>query len=259
MAVRVDSPADGIVRILIDRADKRNAVDAATRAALAAAVTDARADPACGAILLGGTGGLFSAGGDLPSMVGQTEDEARERMREGHRLCRLVAEAPMPVVTAAEDVCAGAAVGLALLGDRIVAGSGTRFLFPFLSLGLVPDWGVLRSLPARVGGACARRLILDGKSISGVVAERIGLIDDYVGDGDVMAAAVERATALAALSPRAFARMKARLAAPSPTLDHDLAREEEDQVALFLGPDVAEGYRAFVEKRRPQFAMGGAA
>ena len=95
---------------------------------------------------------------------------------------------------------------------------------------------------------------MDGRPITADDAARMGLIDLHVGDGDVMASAVERATALAALSPRAFARMKARLASPSTMLESDLAREEEDQVALLLGPDIVEGYQAFVEKRRPRFA-----
>lgn len=249
----IDRPAPRILRVLINRPQKRNAVDAETRQALLEAVRDAHADHECGALVLGGVGRVFSAGGDLPTMVGISEENARARMRQGHALCRLVATAPFPVVSAAEGFCAGAAVGLALLGDHIVAGAATKILFPFLKLGLVPDWGLLRSLPARIGAPLARRLLTAGQAVPGEEAFRIGLIDEYVGDGDVMAAAVERAQQLSRLSPQAFGRMKARLLQPSATLDDDLRREEDDQTAMLTGPDFREGYAAFAEKREPEF------
>ena len=59
------------------------------------------------AIVLGGVGGFFSAGGDLPSMVGLDEAQARGRMRHVHRLCRVVAEIGLPVVSAIEGAAAG--------------------------------------------------------------------------------------------------------------------------------------------------------
>jgi 2-(1,2-epoxy-1,2-dihydrophenyl)acetyl-CoA isomerase len=261
MTIRTDRPRPEILRLLIDRPEKRNAVDAQTRQALVEALAAARGDAASRALVLGGTGGLFSAGGDLPSMVGMSEAQARERMRQGHQACRLVADSPVPVVSAAEGICAGAVVGLALLGDHIVVGKGSRILFPFLRLGLVPDWGLLRSLPARLGPAAARRILAAGRPIGGEEAAALGLADECVEDGKVMAAAVERAAALARLSPRAWQRMKQRLLRPSATLDEELQREEDDQTALFLGEDFREGYAAYAGKREPRFAApaGGAA
>jgi 2-(1,2-epoxy-1,2-dihydrophenyl)acetyl-CoA isomerase len=253
MSLCIDRPAQGILRIRIDRPEKRNAVDAQVRAALLEALTTARNDPDCAALVLGGVGGMFSAGGDLPSMVGMSEAQARARMQEGHQLCRLLAGMPVPVVSAAEGFCAGAAVGLALLGDHIVAGRDTRFLFPFLSLGLVPDWGLLRTLPARIGIGAARRILFGGRPLSGEEALRIGVADEYVDEGDVMAIAVDRAVRLARLSPQAFARMKRRLLHPCGALEEDLRREEEDQTCLLLSADFHEGYSAFVEKRAPRF------
>lgn len=251
--VLVDRPAPNVLRVRINRPGKRNAVNAETRLALIAALRAAHADAECGALLLGGVGGVFSAGGDLPSMVGISEEAARARMASGGVLCRLVASAPFPVVAAAEGFCAGAAVGLAMLGDAIVAGRGTRILFPFLKIGLVPDWGLLYSLPKRVGTATARRLFTSGNPVAGEEACRIGLVDEYVDAGDVMAAAVLRAQALSALSPIALARMKQRLLAPAATLDEALALEERDQAEMLTGPDFREGYAAFTEKREPQF------
>jgi 2-(1,2-epoxy-1,2-dihydrophenyl)acetyl-CoA isomerase len=251
--VKVDCPAPHVHRLLINRAEKRNAVDRATREGLIEAISRVQGDADCRAIVLGGVNGVFSAGGDLPSMVGMSYLEARERMAHGHRLCKLVMNSRVPVISAAEGFCAGAAVGLAMLGDYIVVGQKSRFLFPFLRLGLVPDWGLLRTVPQRVGFAAARKIFMNCQTLTGEEASKIGLADEYVGDGDVMAAAVLRASAMATLSPRAYIRMKKRLLEPSANFTQEFQREEDDQTELLLGPDFREGYAAYAEKREPDF------
>lgn len=254
--LKIDRPAPRVLRVLINRPAKRNAVDYDTRQALIDAMSAAQRDAECGALVIGGVDRVFSVGGDLPSMVGISIDAARARMTHGAQLCRLVANSAFPIVSAAEGFCAGAAVGLALLGDAIIVGRDTRILFPFLKIGLVPDWGLLRSLPLRVGTATARRLFTSGKPVTGEEAFRLGLADEDVGEGDVMAAAIERASALSRLSPNAYGRMKERLLSPALTLDEALAREEADQAEMLTGPDFREGYAAFNEKREPDFLRG---
>ena len=251
--IKMDQPAPHVFRLLFNRPDKRNAVDHATREGLLEALKQAQSDADCRAVVLGGVDGIFSAGGDLPSMVGLSETEARERMRHGHQLCRLVMDSRAPIVSAAEGFCAGAAVGLALLGDYIVVGRKSRFLFPFLRLGLVPDWGLLRTVPERVGLAAARRLFMGGHTPTGEEAAQMGLADDYVGDNDVMAAAVSRASAMTKLSTQAYMRTKRRLLEPSATFNEEFQREENDQTELLLGSDFREGYAAYTEKREPAF------
>lgn len=248
----VDRPAPHVLRLLINRPDKRNAIDHDVRQQLTEAFTLASVDADVRCIVLGGTGGHFSAGGDLPSMVGLSAADARRRMQHIASLCRLVYGARVPVVTAMEGFSAGACVGLALLGDHIVVGENTKVLFPFMKLGLVPDWGLLYTLPKRVGLAAARRLLVSGETLTGSEAQRIALADDLAAD-DVMNAAVRRAAELAALPRAALERMKRRLAFASASLDEELAREEEDQTELLLGADFREGYAAFTEKRSADF------
>jgi 2-(1,2-epoxy-1,2-dihydrophenyl)acetyl-CoA isomerase len=187
-------------------------------------------------------------------MVGLAESDARGRMGHIAALCRVVYGCSLPVVTAMEGFSAGACVGLALLGDHIVAGENSRILFPFMKLGLVPDWGLLHTLPRRVGLPAARRLLWSGDALSGADAKRMVLADEVAADGEVMAAAVRRAAEFAALPRAAFARMKRRLAFPSLSLDESLSREEDDQAALLQGADFREGYAAFMEKRPADFA-----
>lgn len=251
--VLVDRPVEAVLRLRINRPDKRNAIDHDVRQALTDALLEARGNDSIRALVFGGSEGVFSAGGDVPSMVGLSERQARDRMRHIHVLCRLVADAGVPVVSAVEGFGAGGAVGLALLGDHIVAGEGSKLLFPFLKLGLAPDWGLLRTLPMRVGLPTARRLLTEGRVIGGEEALRIGLVDEYVGEADVMAAAIARAQALSALPLSAFARMKARLDDPAASLAVEFQREEDDQAALLRGADFREGFAAFGERRQPSF------
>lgn len=252
-SIAVDRPAPYVLRVLISRPTKLNAVDYNVREELYHALSDGLADRSVRALVLGGVNGNLSAGGDVPSMIGLSEDEARGRLQHIHRLCRLVAEATLPVVTAAEGWAAGASVGLAMLGDYIVVGPGTKILVPFFKLGLIPDWGMMRTLPQRVGVGRARRMIFESETIPGEDAVRIGLADILVDDAAVMEVAVAKAGQLARLPQSAVASVKARFRNPPTSFDADMVKEEQDQVALLLGEDFKEGSAAFSEKRPADF------
>jgi enoyl-CoA hydratase/carnithine racemase len=249
----IDRPARHVLRVRINRPEKRNAIDHDVRQQLTETLNWLRAEDEIRAIVMGGVGGHFSAGGDLPSMVDLNATDARGRMRHIAALCHLLHGSTLPIVTAMEGFCAGACVGLALLGDHIVVGASTKILFPFMKLGLVPDWGLLHTLPRRVGLPAARRILVSGETLGGPTAISLALADDIVADGEVMATAVRRAEEYSALPRGAFARMKSRLNTPSASLHEELLREEEDQAALLLGAEFREGYAAFVEKRSADF------
>ena len=251
--VLLDRPASHVGRLLINRPDKRNAIDAEVRQALIQGVNTFLSDRGTRVLVFGGVQGVLSAGGDVSTMVGLSEAQARERMRHVHSVCRTIANVRLPVVVAMEGFAAGAAVGLSLLGDRIVAGPGTKILFPFLKLGLTPDWGQMVTLPRRVGPAVALRLFTQGKTVGGEEAFRMGLVDELVDDARVMETAVQIAQDMAQLPSEAFARMKRRLQQPSQTLEEELSREESDQAVCLLSDDFKEGFDAFRNKRPAQF------
>ncbi len=251
--VLVDHPAPYVARLLINRPTKRNAIDFNVRELMTNHMRRLMAEPSTRALVIGGVGGQFSAGGDVSSMQGLDEGQARARMQHIHELCRLVAGSRLPIVSAMEGVAAGAVVGLALLGDHIVGGPGTRAMFPFLQLGLAPDWGQLLTLPRKVGIGNARRILTSGDAVGGEEAFRIGLLDELVPDSVVMEAAVRKASQLASLPQEAFSRMKQRLNNVSGSLAEELAREESDQAVCLLSDDFAEGHAAFREKRKPDF------
>lgn len=251
MSVQVDTLESGVRRIRIDRPDARNAIDAGVRSALHDALVEAREDGSVRAILLGGMGGMFSAGGDLPTMVGLAPDAALARMRDGHRIVALLWTYPKPVIAAVERFAVGAGAGVALLADRVLVDKASTFGFPFARLGLIPDWGLCATLPRRIGAEHAARLFADGASIKGGEAVRLGIADTLCADGAVMEEAEACAVGLTKASPGAFAAMKARLRGDAAGLD--LEREARDQVVRLGSAEFAEGYAAFREKRDPRF------
>lgn len=245
----IDNPRPGLRRLRLNRPAARNAIDADLRAALRMAVTEAGADPAVRALLIAGTGGIFCAGGDLASLVGIDHAAALARMRDGHALVDQLWHFPKPVVAAVERYAIGAGAGLALLADRVVMGEDAVLGFPFLKLGLVPDWGLMETLPRRAGPPLAARLFLEGANLKAADALATGVADAVAPAGGVTEAALDMAEALAALPPAAFSRLKACLRSSAP----DLEAEAHAQADCLTGPEFAEGYAALKEKRAARF------
>lgn len=252
-SVTVTTPEAGIARIAIDRPDKRNAIDPDTRNELLAALAGALADDAVRALVLTGEGGHFCAGGDISSMGDHDIASARVRMKGNHRLVRTLMEAEKPVIAAVEGFAVGAGAGLALLCDTIVLARGGSIGFPFFRVGLTPDYGILYTLPRRIGDGAARRILFGAAMLKGPDAVGAGLADELVDDGGAEARALAIAADMAALPPHAFALTKRHLAMGPMTLDAALELEAMAMSLAFTGPELAEGRAAFAGKRKPDF------
>lgn len=248
-----ETPAIGVRRIALNRPDKRNALDMATRLQLIAAFGQAQEDETVRAILLTGQGGSFCAGGDLQSMPGLTLASARARLKHGHAFVSSLAEGEKPLVAAVEGPAIGVGASLVLFCDIVVAGRGARIGFPFVRLGVVPDWGLLYTLPQRIGMGPARRLLMTGATIGAEEAYDLGIVDLLVEDGEVQASAVKAAADLAAGARGALAMTRRGLLAASTSLEAALEYESVAQSACLTGEEFKEGLAAFKEKRKPAF------
>jgi enoyl-CoA hydratase/carnithine racemase len=246
-----DNPAVGVARISMNRPNRRNAVDDRMRQGLHQEVGIALEQDDVRAIVLTGRGGTFCSGGDLDSLVGLDSQTAQRRLAEGHRIVRLVAGAGKPIVAAVEGSAAGAGAALSVLCDTVVAGESARFLFPFLKLGLVPDYGLTRTLAYRVGGATARQILLRAQTIAATEALRIGLVDEIVPDADVQRTALDLAAQMALMAPFALTLTKQLLA--DPELTALLEREAATQALCILSKESAHARVAFRAKREPKF------
>ncbi len=243
---------DGAIAILIlDQPARRNALAVAMREALVAAMERIETDPTVRAIVLTGAGDNFSAGGDISDMHATDVAAGRQRFRVTQRVVRSFIGSAKPVVAAVEGWCVGAGLGMALCCDTIVAAAGARFMAGFGKIGLIPDFGLLHTLPRRVGEGRARQIFLHAEPMDAGTAHGIGLIDRVVADGAALATATALAASLAETAPLPMALTKSWF---GQGLDDALEWERNIQSALFTTADHAEGKAAFLAKRAPRFS-----
>lgn len=242
------------VRVVrINRPDVRNAIDLPTRVVLAEALEAAGGDEAVRVIVLTGAGTVFCSGGDIASMQRIERTPALERAQAAQRVIRAIWNAPKPVIAAVEGAAFGAGMSLALACDRVVAGADAKFAATFSRVALAGDMGIFASLPARVGSAKAKQLLMFPEPILGADAEDLGLVDRAVEPGTVLDVAMAEAAQLATMAPQALATVKEFLAPHPVDAFAVLDREADRQADLFGTDDFAEGVAAFRERRTPQF------
>jgi enoyl-CoA hydratase/carnithine racemase len=240
--------------ITLNRPAKRNAIDLDLRVALADALEAADIDEAVRAIVITGAGPAFCSGGDISTMRRMPVDQAMERAQLAQRVIRAIWRTPKPVLAAVEGSAYGAGVALAAACDRVIAARDVRFATTFTNVGLAGDMGVFVSLPARVGVARARQMLMMATTISAPEALAIGLIDALVDPDEAVTAAQRDAAWLAERPPEALGVIKSMLSEARTLAPFDgLEREAANQATLFDTDDFAEGVAAFHEKRRPVF------
>ena len=248
---------DAAVRtVTLNRPQKRNAIDIELRIALAEAIESADCDPGIRVIIVTGAGRVFCSGGDISTMQRMPPERALERIELAQRVIRAIWNTPKPVLAAVEGSAYGAGTALAAACDRVVAARDATFATTFTNVGLAGDMGASVSLPARVGVARARQMLMLPTPINAQEALDMGLIDAVVEPGRALESARRDAERLAAGPSRAYGVIKALLVNPGTiNLFELLEREAVCQSELFDTADAAEGIAAFREKRSPVFGL----
>jgi 2-(1,2-epoxy-1,2-dihydrophenyl)acetyl-CoA isomerase len=249
---------DGWRKLILNRPDKLNAVNAAMLTQLLAEFTDAEADPSTRAILLTGQGRGFCSGQELgPDMTpGPNGPPDLEKIADTyhHEVVRRIRASRLPVVCAVNGVAAGAGASFALACDIVLAAKTARFVQAFIKIGLVPDSGASFFLTRALGEARARALAMLGDPLGAEQAAAWGLIWKAV-DDVMLQEESEKLTAQLAKAPAAaLARIKQMFAAATTNdLHTQLDLEARLQGESGRTADYAEGVRAFQEKRPPVF------
>lgn len=197
--VRVVRHPDGVVELMLDDPGRGNALDLPTAEALRDATAEVAADPG-GAVLLRAAGATFCVGGDLRAFAGRGEETGayvHAVATAAHAAVRTLYELPVPLVTAVRGAAAGGGIGLALVGDIVLAARSARFRLAYTAMGLTPDCGATWLLPRLVGPRLATDLVLTNRVLTGEDAERFGLVTRAVAEDDVDEAAYRTAAELA--------------------------------------------------------------
>ncbi|CAN5223327.1 enoyl-CoA hydratase/isomerase family protein [soil metagenome] len=251
---RIDIERLGAVSVVtLDRPARRNALSPPFRDLLSNALESVMADPACRVVVLTGAGGHFCSGGDVGSFEGVTPVSGRIRMQRAHRMVRLVVRGEKPVIAAVEGHAAGAGMCLAADCDIVVASRAAQFSCTFNRIGLLPDVGGLWSVPVRMGVGRAKLLMLTGRTLDGVEAERQGLVDELCEPGTARERAIRIANEIALTAPLVNGLVKSILARGPMPLEELLSAETDAQGVLYGSEDFNEGRLAFLEKRSPAF------
>jgi 2-(1,2-epoxy-1,2-dihydrophenyl)acetyl-CoA isomerase len=249
---------DGVSEILLNRPDRLNAFNDDMHRAFAAALSEARDDPRCRAVMISGAGRGFCAGQDLadrdPSKMQGPPDLGATLTAFYNPLIRLIRAIPKPVICAVNGVAAGAGANLALACDIVLAAKSARFIQSFARVGLIPDSGGTFTLTRLAGEARAKALAFTAEPLTAADAERFGLIWKAVDDARLVEEARALARRLAAGATFGIGLTKQAIhAAAGNTLEEQLALEAELQRRAGRSRDYAEGVRAFLEKREAKF------
>jgi 2-(1,2-epoxy-1,2-dihydrophenyl)acetyl-CoA isomerase len=255
------SAAGGVLTLTLNRPSALNSLNRALMEQFRDALAVAAADASVRALIITGAGRGFCAGADLVEQADKPPVSRGQGISDGmtshfNPLARDLAAFPKPTVAAVNGVAAGGGVGLALACDIVLAARSATFIQVFApQLGLVPDMGCSWHLPRLVGAARARALALLGDKLTAEKAAEWGLIWQAVDEADLMPQAAALAERLAAGPTLGLVRTREVLAA---AFDNDLAAqldlERRTQFELGNTEDFAEGVRAFMQKRPPQFA-----
>ena len=250
--VLVERPEDGVALVRINRPKVRNALDMATRKALAATFEALHDDASVRAIVLTGNAQAFAAGADLKEFVDAGAIEMLQRRSE--RYWNAIASTPQPVIAAINGYALGGGLELAMCCDVIVAGEGAQLGQPEVRVGIMPGAGGTQRLVRAVGKFHAMRLCLTGQPIAAAEAWQIGLVSQVVPDAEVVDAAIGMARDLARLPPLAVMQIKeAVIAGQDASLEAGLMLERKAFQLLFASADKREGMQAFLEKRPARF------
>ena len=253
----VDTSAEGVRTLTLDRPEKLNAVNGALASSLSSAVADAAAEDAVRVVIITGSGRAFCAGLDLsepPALPSSTRVERLDPFAWVGTWVRSVVHCEKPVIAAVNGAAAGAGFGLALACDLRIVAASTRMTAGYVRRGLSPDAGVSYFLPRHVGLARASDILLTGRDVDAEEAARIGLATEVVADDAFVERVRAYAAQLATGAPIAHALTKRLLVRSLDTeLDAALRDELVSIKQCFATRDVAEAITAFREKRRPVF------
>lgn len=239
---------NGVLRLSFERPERKNAITQGMYTALADALLEADAAPDVRAIVLHGSAEAFTAGNDIGDFAAV---QAAEGERPSARFMRAVVRLRKPLIAAVNGPAVGIGATVLLHCDLVYAGSNATLLFPFVKLGLCPEFGSSLLLARRIGPQQASRLLLLAEPCTAAQALALGLVTEVLEPSESINRALAAAAKLAAASPDAVMTTR-RLMRQSCTdeITARIALENEYFGRLLQTPQAQATFAAFLNKAR---------
>ncbi len=244
----------GIVRLTLNRPEKRNALSLALLRQLEHTLALLAADPQARVVVIGGRGPAFCSGHDLGEMVGQTQEAYDELFTLCSRVMLALRQLPMPVIARVHGVATAAGCQLVAACDLAVAGEEATFATPGVKIGLfctTPMVPLVRAIPAKP----AMEMLLTGEPISARRALELGLVNRVVPERDLDLEIKVLTDAILAMSPSVITSGKRAFYDLQGLTEADAYEEAASiMTQCALSRDAQEGISAFLKKRTPHWS-----
>lgn len=247
---------DGIAQMVINRREKRNALNRNTRLEMIDALEDTKCDSSIKVLIISGAGGKsFIAGSDLTELSSFSPLEMEEFMATiAQQFYTRFEQLDKPVIAMIDGLCLGGGLELAMACDIRIASDSSKFGQPETFIGIIPGGGGTQRLPRLVGIGKAKELIFTGNTIDAKEALRIGLINQMVSTDELEDVVTSMAKQIIEKSPLVIKWAKKAVNAGQETsLSMGLSYEALAECLVMSSKDSKEGMKAFFEKRKPQF------
>ena len=239
---------DGVLTLTLNRPPRKNAFNREQWTAFADALEAAQDDRRVAVVVLCGAGGNFSSGTDL------TEFADADAEHPFGRCALVVCGFDKPLVGAATGIAVGGGATLLLHCDLLFVGESLRMRFPFVNLGLVPEFASSYRLQAAIGPRRAAELLFTAEWITAARALETGIATAVLPDEELLARSLAKAREIAAWPVSALQETKRTLlAAHRAGLERALEAESAGMQRCVGSPENAEAIAAFLEKRAPDF------
>lgn len=247
--VLIDRAVAGVAVVTLNRPEKYNALSSALLGAFNAVMTELNTDQGLRAIVLTGADPAFCAGLDLNELGDGS------RALSGAHAADPLHESPVPVIAAVNGVAVTGGLEFALACDFRIASERARFADTHARVGVAPGWGLTARLPQAVGQSWARQMSFTGDFVDAPLALRIGLVNEVVPHGELLARCIELALSITSTTPDTLGRIRHsyNLGRDGTGADSLTAEAEWSRAGLAV-----EDPRQFASRRAAVFSRGRA-
>lgn len=245
------SCADGVLTIVLDRADRKNALTDDMCSEISQLLEQAHQSDAARVILIRAEGELFSAGADIGEFaaIASGDGPPPANMR---RFQQAFARATRPIVAAVQGRAMGIGATLLLHCDYVVLSEDAQLTTPFVNLAIVPEVASSRLLPAAIGHVRAFAMFALGQPVTASEALAWGLVNQVVSRAELLPTAQGVAGRLAAQPLGALVATKA-LMRDAGMIAAQLEAEQAELLKRLQSDEAREAFSAFAERRTPNF------